>query len=127
KAGRCLVSAAERDGVRLVAVTLRDPNDWDDHIKLFEYGFSERIPFEPDTGKVRLSVPVAGGVKDSVAVTAGRAEEVSIRAGDEEKIKCVTELPRFVYAPVREGELVGSLRYTLNGKTIAEAPLTAAE
>lgn len=39
-AGRTLVSAAERDGVRLVAVTLHDGNDWADHAALYEYGFS---------------------------------------------------------------------------------------
>lgn len=39
KTGRCLVSAAERDGVRLVAVTLNAPNDWEDHSKMLDYGF----------------------------------------------------------------------------------------
>lgn len=41
KAGRCLVSAAEKDGVTLIAVTLGAPDDWDDHIALYEYGFSQ--------------------------------------------------------------------------------------
>lgn len=40
KAGRTLVSCAERDGVRLVAVTLNDGDDWRDHSALYEYGFS---------------------------------------------------------------------------------------
>lgn len=40
KAGRTLVSCAERDGVRLVAVTLHDGDDWRDHAALYEYGFS---------------------------------------------------------------------------------------
>ena len=39
-AGRCLVSSAERDGVRLICVTLRDPDDWRDHKALLDYGFS---------------------------------------------------------------------------------------
>lgn len=39
-AGRTLVTAAERDGIRLVAVTLHDGNDWADHAALYEYGFS---------------------------------------------------------------------------------------
>lgn len=39
-AGRTLVSCAERDGVRLVAVTLHDGNDWADHAVLYEYGFA---------------------------------------------------------------------------------------
>lgn len=39
KTGRCLVSAAKRDGVTLVAVTLNAPNDWQDHTKMLDYGF----------------------------------------------------------------------------------------
>ena len=35
-AGRTLVSAAERDGRRLVAVTLQDGNDWADHAALYD-------------------------------------------------------------------------------------------
>ena len=38
-AGRILVGAAERDGRRLIAVTIADPNDWADHAALYEYGF----------------------------------------------------------------------------------------
>jgi len=37
--GRCLVTSAEKDGVRLVAVTLNCPDDWKEHTKLFDYGF----------------------------------------------------------------------------------------
>ncbi len=40
KAGRCLVSACERDGVTLICVTLSDPNDWYDHTNLYDYCFS---------------------------------------------------------------------------------------
>jgi serine-type D-Ala-D-Ala carboxypeptidase (penicillin-binding protein 5/6) len=41
KAGRTLVSAARRDGVQLIAVTLNDPNDWNDAINMFKYGFKQ--------------------------------------------------------------------------------------
>lgn len=39
RAGRTLVSVAEIDGNQLIAVTLNDANDWDDHIEMFRYGF----------------------------------------------------------------------------------------
>lgn len=41
KAKRTLVTSARQNGMDLVVVTLNDPNDWDDHLKLFEYGFSQ--------------------------------------------------------------------------------------
>jgi D-alanyl-D-alanine carboxypeptidase len=45
KSGRCLVSCAERDGVRLICVTLNAPNDWNDHKYLLSSSFDgfERI------------------------------------------------------------------------------------
>ena len=38
-AGRTLVSCAERNGMRLICVTLSAPDDWNDHKKLLDYGF----------------------------------------------------------------------------------------
>ncbi|PKG24171.1 D-alanyl-D-alanine carboxypeptidase family protein [Niallia nealsonii] len=39
RAKRTLVSTAEKDGLSLIAVTLNDPDDWDDHINMFETAF----------------------------------------------------------------------------------------
>jgi D-alanyl-D-alanine carboxypeptidase len=39
RAKRTLVSTAEKDGMELIAVTLDDPDDWEDHRNLFEWGF----------------------------------------------------------------------------------------
>ena len=41
EAGRCLVSACERDGKNLICVTLNDKNDWQDHIAMYNYGFKQ--------------------------------------------------------------------------------------
>lgn len=48
-AGRTLVSCAERDGRRLVAVTLQDGNDWADHAALYEWGFARLGEEREDT------------------------------------------------------------------------------
>lgn len=39
--GRTLVSTASKDGMDLIAVTLNAPDDWNDHISMFEYGFKQ--------------------------------------------------------------------------------------
>lgn len=41
RAKRTLVSTAEKDGHDLIAVTLNGPNDWKDHISMFEWGFAQ--------------------------------------------------------------------------------------
>ena len=40
KSGRSLASAAEKDGKTLICVTINAPDDWNDHKKLYNYGFS---------------------------------------------------------------------------------------
>ena len=42
RCGRCLVSAAEENGMTLVAVTLNDRSDWADHVLLYKYGFDKK-------------------------------------------------------------------------------------
>jgi D-alanyl-D-alanine carboxypeptidase len=39
KSGRSLVSAAQRDGITLIAVTINAPDDWNDHKRLLDFGF----------------------------------------------------------------------------------------
>ena len=58
-AGRTLVSCTERDGCRLVAVTLPDGNDWADHAALYDYGFQLTAPRRGvQTALLRLREPL---------------------------------------------------------------------
>ncbi|MBM7542482.1 D-alanyl-D-alanine carboxypeptidase family protein [Amphibacillus cookii] len=40
-AGRTLVSVAEKEGKQLIVVTINDPDDWQDHMRLYEWGFEQ--------------------------------------------------------------------------------------
>lgn len=123
RSGRTLVSAAKRDGMTLIAVTLNDRNDWHDHIALYDYGFEnyKAVTLNPAQND---SLNVVGGVQDTVPLYADKTAVV-VKSSDniEEKI-C---LPSFLYAPVEKGESVGKIIYTLDGEVIAEIPLKAAE
>lgn len=58
-AGRTLVSCTERDGCRLVAVTLQNGNDWADHAALYDYGFRLTAPRRGvQTALLRLREPL---------------------------------------------------------------------
>ncbi|ANB61925.1 D-alanyl-D-alanine carboxypeptidase family protein [Anoxybacteroides amylolyticum] len=43
RAKRTLVTSAEKDGLELIAVTLNAPDDWNDHISMYEYGFDHYV------------------------------------------------------------------------------------
>ena len=124
KSGRCLVSAARRDGVTLIAVTLNCPDDWDDHMSLYNKGFSmvESVPLQmPDLP----SLDVAGGYTSSLRLTMESPPAVTLPKGEGDGITTVVELPRFVLAPVRAGEQMGRVRYLLDGRELASLPIRA--
>ena len=121
RAGRCLVSAAKRDGKFVIAVTLCDPDDWSDHEALLEYGFNAVKPVEYCPENAPNSVPVIGGISESVGV-----EIAPYRGFTEhpEKITATVELPKFLYAPLKQGDKVGEIRYYLGEQKIGSAPVT---
>jgi len=123
-AGRCLVSCCERDGIRLVCVTLSAPDDWDDHARLYDYAYSNWIMH--DIGKeASFQVPLISGSRESVAVKT--VEELKIFAAKDEKIEIKAELPVFIFAPVKIGETAGKICVIIKGNVVAELPLVYAD
>lgn len=125
KSGRCLVSSAEKDGVRLIAVTLSDPDDWKDHENLLDYGFASFVSHTVDDSGYHVSIPIVGGVKEELNVTGTAGDTITI--GRDDQLKRTVELPQFVYAPVKAGQVLGRVRYKCAGKTVAQTELVAAE
>ncbi len=127
KAGRTLVSCAEKDGIRLAAVTLNDGDDWNDHISLFDYGFGRLSMEKPDTADPQnggVSVPVVGGETDELTLIAGEPPLVCSGAGSTD-VTTEYELPHFVYAPIKKGEKIGELKYYTGGVYAGKADVTA--
>ena len=107
RSGRCLVSAAERDGVLLIAVTLNAPNDWMDHTAMLDYGFTKyRSVILCEAEAILLSCPVVGGEESCVTVRNTDALRVTLPIGHGKVTKTV-ELPPFEYAPIAEGTVLG--------------------
>jgi len=121
-AGRILVSSACRDGRRLIAVTLDDPNDWEDHAALLEEGFSQ-YQLQPvlKAGKTVGTLEVAGGDGKSVEVRA--AEDFSYSLGPGEAPQLALPGPGFVYAPAVEGADAGFVYVLIRGKAVAKVPV----
>lgn len=125
KAGRCLVSAAERDGLTLICVTLNDPNDWADHTALFDAAFTALKPAaEPEFPE---KIPVAGGERDEVSLKPSRTEQLFLTEEEMSRFETEILLPKFLYAPVTAGQQAGEIRYILDGEVIDTRPLVAGE
>lgn len=125
QSGRCLVSAAKREGMTLIAVTLDDPDDWDDHIALYEYGFENYTAVTPTDED--HSIRVMGGTADDVKLYSDDTQPLIVPKKDGDSIKTQVFLPPFVYAPTEEGTVAGKVVYTINGSVIGESPLYYSE
>lgn len=124
KSGRCLVSAAERDGVTVICVTLNAPDDWTDHTALLNLGFSsvELLSFVPE--QIEYSIPVAGTAHEITVIPSGTANIACI-SGERDAIIAKINLPKFVYAPIRAGDALGSIEYLYNDRVVAKIQLIA--
>jgi len=125
KAGRCLVSAAERDGVTLIAVTLDCADDWEEHKALLDAGFSyvESVTLTPSLAS---SVPVFGGVVQTAPLVCTPLS-VTLMKGDIALLEAEYSLPAYLWAPVKAGDTVGTVTYTLRGARVATLPVVLGE
>jgi D-alanyl-D-alanine carboxypeptidase/D-alanyl-D-alanine carboxypeptidase (penicillin-binding protein 5/6) len=123
-AGRCLVSAARREDVTLIVVTLGCPDDFNMHEKLYDEYFAQIA--QKDFGRVLegLTVAVTGAAQSRLPVRVAEPLAAAVRQGEQPEVRL--ELPRFVYAPVAEGDRVGWASVSLDGETILRLPLLAA-
>lgn len=114
-AGRCLVSCCERKGLRLICVTLSAPDDWNDHVALYEWAYS-RFTLQNVMEGQCFSVPVITGNVETVNLAPEKG--IELYTGKGQNISLRAELPRFVFAPINKGETGGQIWVIINGKIV---------
>jgi D-alanyl-D-alanine carboxypeptidase/D-alanyl-D-alanine carboxypeptidase (penicillin-binding protein 5/6) len=119
KSGRCLVTAAERDGKRIVAVTLNDKNDWEDHKNLLDYGFSKLVTTKVQTTEC-IEIAVVGGNREKIKIP---IPEVFVNTIGEKEITYKISAEPFIYAPVQKGEKVATLKIYADNKLLKSVDL----
>ena len=125
-AGRILVSSAARQGRRIIAVTIDDGDDWNDHAALLETGFSRYVHREIVKAGERIdTLEVLGGQTRQVEILAG--EDFGYALAPEETPQIVYPGPGFTYAPAVAGEDAGYAYILVQGKAVGKIPVTYGE
>ncbi len=127
KSGRCLVSAAKRDGLTMVAVTLDAPDDWNDHAALLDLGFStleRRTLVQAD--ECTFIQPCIGSEKGDITVRNPEGLSVLLPKGRHDVTRRII-LPRYFFAPVKTGDEVGRIEFYEGTLLLGSVKLTAAE
>ena len=121
-AGRILVSSAQRGGRRVAAVTINDPNDWQDHSTLLENAFAR---YEEKTliraGEQVGVLEVAGGEAHQAPILAARDFSGWVVPGEQPMV--ILPGPGFTYAPVARGGSAGNAYVVLAGKVLGTIPV----
>ncbi len=125
-AGRILVSSAQREGRRLVAVTICAPDDWNDHSRLFQDGFSDfSVKTIISAGDCIGYMPVAGSDVQQVALEAATSFSYALSEG--EKVQITRQNSSFVYAPVALGQDAGYVYILIDGNVVGKIPVVFGE
>ena len=123
RSGRCLVSAAEQDGLTLIAVTLGAPDDWNDHTKMLDFGFERyQAVCLAEKGALVLPLPVVGGTTESVLVANAERVSAMLKKGHG-AITYRVEAPQMLYAPIVSGSSIGRVIWLCDGEEIGSSPL----
>ncbi|MEH7883090.1 D-alanyl-D-alanine carboxypeptidase family protein [Bacillus sp. JJ1609] len=122
RAKRTLVSTAEKDGFELIAVTLNAPDDWNDHIQMFEsaydnYDIAEILA----KGKIK-------GIKDPYyknMLYLDHSFDYPLTSEEEELVRVEYKLRKAPKGGVelRNENLAGKANVYLNEKKIASLPI----
>lgn len=140
EAGYCYVGALRQDDRTFIVALLACgwPNNkgykWSDTRKLMEYALENYHYREIGAEPEQISLKVENGASDGFPSAAPARLEMAaesapfrvlLKSGEDVTVEY--DVPESVAAPVEEGETLGKIVYRLEGETIREYPVTAAE
>ena len=127
QAGSCITATAERNGLSLIAVVLgADSTDhrFQDAAALLDYGFAGWKATVPEAPALE-PVPVARGMAPTVEAQVGESPSLLLEAAETGSVETEVLLEELT-APIKAGDVIGTVRYSLGGEVLAEVDITAA-
>lgn len=122
----CLSASAKRNNMELVAVVLGAPTTKDrfnSASRLLDYGFANYSIVSAETLDLTFpEIPVVGGKVESVGVSAPDLNFI-VKKGNQDKIQYEIILPEKLSAPLKKGEEIGEIIFTLDGQELARRKL----
>lgn len=124
-----LSASATRDGLSLIAVVMKAPSSdirFKNASSLLDYGFSN-FSYQSFANKNDIVKPinVTKGVSSSVNAVYESSPSFIVKKGEESSISYEISLNDSVQAPVSQGQILGSINYSLNGNSLSTVNLIA--
>lgn len=128
RAGNCLIASASRGDKHFIAVVLHAGNRYREAAKLLDYGFEQVNPVVIfPAGKKLGEVAVRNGIGSKVTVTVPDPVRVNVARDQLKNIKVRVNLDQMPTAPIRQGQVLGSAFFMINGYRLTKVPLVASK
>ncbi len=129
RAGYCLVTSAERDGMRLIAVVMGTESENARAVetqKMLTYGFRYYQTWKlNDAGQALTTVPVWSGEGDSLDLGLNEEVYVTIQRGRGEDLEVAVSVDEVIYAPIEAGQIMGTIDISLDGESVHSGEIAA--
>ena len=126
KSGKCLVSAAERNGKKVIAVTLCDNATWNNHAVLLDLGFSRLTDKSLELPREFSKIEVISG-ESKYAKLDCDTSVISLTADETEQLSYKIAIKDFIYAPAKKGDKVGTICFYIGENPIRELDITVSD
>lgn len=129
KAGHCISASAQRNGLHLIAVVMGSSSGterFESAKAMLNWGFANYETVTPSLDMSLITdVQIIKGIEDSVKPTIEPIKSLTLESGQKGKIQTEIDLATDVEAPVEKGQILGKVKFTIDGKSIAEYNLIA--
>ena len=126
KAGYCLSSSAQRDGMELIVVVMGCNSSAERFAackSLLDYGFANYALIQPQTQSAQVKVKL--GQDDTVTATPAEEPVLLIDKAQQSAVNTRLELEEFVSAPVSQGQRLGTMTILCGEQVLRQIPMVA--
>lgn len=132
KAKYCLSATASRAGVSLTAVVMAAPDPktrFNEAASLLDYGFANCTGYMDKTTELEIEpIPVQNGVSETIQPMITKDFTFTLCKGEsQDQIKRQVEFKNGLEPPIKRGDPIGRVVYSLQDQVLEEIPILAAE
>lgn len=127
----CVSATGEKNGIEMIAVVMgaeTSKERFADAVKLLNHGFGKCQLYTDESTPDVQSADVEGGVREYVSVERpGAFSYLDMTGANLAEVEKRTEMNENLSAPLKKGDVIGYIVYSIDGREIGRAELTAGE
>lgn len=125
--GRCLVSSVSRNGFNMIAVTINAPDDWNDHMRLYDEAFAKYVQINTISDGDSAGLIACEGADQNVPLVYSGNISLFLNEDEQKKIEIVNDVPAILTAPILKNQKVGKTYAYIDGALMGTCDILSKE